>query len=82
MPSARTRVVVTRLIADDINRLVTLMQEETNLNRQIAAAAAADDQAAVDTLTGQRVDATHAKDGLAFSIGYAVYACPVSSAGA
>ena len=73
---------VPELIADDIDRFVTLMQQETDLNRQVAAAAAAGDQSAVDTLTGQRVDATHAKDGLAFGIGYSLYACPVSSAGA
>jgi hypothetical protein len=77
-----TTLPVPELIADDVGRFFTLMEEETELNRQIAAAAAANDQSAVDTLTRRRVDATHAKDGLAFRIGYALWTCPVSSAGA
>jgi hypothetical protein len=58
------------------------MEEENNLTRRVAAAAIAGDQALVDTLIGQRVDATHRKDMLAFRIGYALYECPIWSGGA
>jgi hypothetical protein len=69
-------------MAGSLDQLFTLMEEENNLTRQVAAAAIAGDQALVDTLIGQRVDATHRKDMLAFRIGYALYECPIWSGGA
>ena len=80
---ARLRALaVPEEIADSVDRFLVLAKEETDLNRQVASAAKAGDQATVDALTGQRIDATHAKDGIAFSIGYALWTCPVSNAGA
>jgi len=69
-------------IADSVERLFVLMEDENDLTRQVAAAARAGDQQSVDKLIGERVDATHGKDHLAFGIGYDIWSCPVSSGGA
>ncbi|HWB90050.1 MAG TPA: hypothetical protein VG872_12695 [Acidimicrobiia bacterium] len=69
-------------IASRLDQLFQLMETETELNRQVAEAAAAGDQGAVDALGRQRVDATHAKDQFAVSTGNALWSCPVSIAGA
>ncbi len=69
-------------IGDNLDQLFDLMDEENDLTRQIAVAAADGDEQLVDTLIEKRVNATHRKDGLAFSIGYAMWICPVSSGGA
>jgi hypothetical protein len=58
-----------------IERVLALVEEEIDLDRQLATAAAAGDTARVDELTGDRVDATHRKDGTG---GRDFWSCPVA----
>ncbi len=66
-------------IADRVERFLLAMEEENDLIRQVAAAAAAGDQVAVDALAPQRVDATGRRWDT--SLGAASSECPVWSGG-
>jgi hypothetical protein len=55
--------------------VLSLIEQEIAVDRQLAEAASAGDSALVEQLTRQRVDLTHQKDGLG---GYFFWYCPVS----
>jgi hypothetical protein len=68
-----------------VNRIYALMERQTDLLRQLAAAASAGERARVNELGQERIRATHRKDELALGLALlwdappeALYGCPVS----
>lgn len=60
---------------DEFDRAFTLMERQTEILRQIEATAAASDLKLVEKLIRDRIDATHAKDGVAYDV---FGSCPVA----
>lgn len=61
----------------EFDEFFSLVEAETQVLREIAAAAAAGNLEQYESLLGERIDATHRKGDVASELGYWLWACPI-----